>query len=335
MASAAASMPFIKNLASSDRKIRTAALDSLKNFLTAKYAASSAASSALTFLDAQKLWAGLFYALWMADRAPAQQRLCDELAGLPAAVKLSDAAVDAWLRAFWATMAREWTTGIDVLRMEKFMLLVRRVLNAQLAWMAAAGAKQEKQEKKDKKGDKTKKTQPTTSGAGSARDLGLAILAQWPFNPEAEAEVPSAEDEDTSGDNETDETHRPRKRSRRVVPTVHIPVGLTMHTVDIWVDEAEKLELLKTTEGDAEAEAEGEPRLAKAINMLVETLAAKTTAPAVRQRTREALEDERLPWVQSTAAPETAAFGGGGIEAQADSDDDVDAADGDWDGFND
>ncbi|CAK7219446.1 hypothetical protein SBRCBS47491_003846 [Sporothrix bragantina] len=330
MASSAASMPFIKNLASSDRKIRTAALDSLKGFLTAKYAASSAASTPLTFDDAQKLWAGLFYALWMADRAPAQQRLCDELAGLPAAVKLSDAAVNAWLRAFWATMAREWTTGIDVLRMEKFMLLVRRVLNAQLTWMVNGDA----DDSSSKKTEKTKKAQPTSA---SAHDLGLEILAQWPFNPEGEAEVeetPTASDEDNGEDNENgEEARRPRKRSRKVVPTVHIPVGLTMHAVDIWVDEAEKLGLLKTTEG--ESEDENTPSLVKEINTLVETLAAKTTAPAVRQRTREALEDERLPWVESTAAPEEEVMGGGGIEGQADSDDDDGAADGDWDGFND
>ncbi|CAK7564491.1 MAG: hypothetical protein SEPTF4163_002385 [Sporothrix epigloea] len=319
MASPAASMPFIKNLASSDRKIRTAALDSLKSFLTAKYGASTATSTPLTFHDALKVWAGLFYALWMADRAPAQQRLCDELADLPAAVKLSDSAMDVWLCAFWATMAREWTTGIDVLRMEKFMLLVRRVLHAQLAWMMSETQ------------GKSQKAQPST-----ARDLGLQILARWPFNPEGEAEVdapPSEEDNDS--ETGAEKLSRPRKRSRKVVPTVHIPVGLTMHAVDIWVDEAEKLGLLKTTTG----EGDNLPSLAKEINAVVETLAAKTTAPAVRQRTREALEDERLPWVASTAAPsEEQAMGAGGIEGQADSDEDDDddgAVDGDWDGFND
>lgn len=300
-----------------DRKIRTAALDSLKGFLTAKYAAS--ANTPLTFHDAQKLWAGLFYALWMADRAPAQQRLCDELAGLPKAVKLPDVAVAAWLRAFWATMAREWTTGIDVLRMEKFMLLVRRVLGSQIAWMVGEGD--------DKKtGKKTKKASETTNSA--ARALGLDILAQWPFNIDAEAEVeplPSASDEDDDEAND-----RPRKKSRKAVPTVHIPVGLTMHVVDIWIDEAEKQGLLATS-GEGEEGAVDTSSLAHAINELVVKLAAKTTAPAVRQRTREALADERLPWIKSTTEAS-----GGGIEGQADSDDDEgDNVDGDWDGFND
>ncbi|KAJ4300635.1 hypothetical protein N0V88_003320 [Collariella sp. IMI 366227] len=60
MASQERSMPFIKNLASSDRKIRTAALTSLTSFLSARHVSSS-----LTTLDMLKLWKGLFYALWM------------------------------------------------------------------------------------------------------------------------------------------------------------------------------------------------------------------------------------------------------------------------------
>lgn len=309
-------------LDTADRKIRTTALDSLKGFLTAKYAASS--NNPLTFHDAQKLWAGLFYALWMADRAPAQQRLCDELAGLPKAVKLPDAAVAAWLRAFWATMAREWTTGIDVLRMEKFMLLVRRVLGAQIAWMVGDDVEEKK------KASKKSKKSSTESTDSAARALGLEILAEWPFNIDGEAEVepaPSASDEDDEEAND-----RPRKKSRKAVPTVHIPVGLTMHVVDIWVDEAEKQNLLVATGNEEEEEgAVDTSSLAHAINELVVKLAAKTTAPAIRQRTSEALTDDRLPWNKS-AVEETS----GGIEGQADSDDDEGQnVDGDWDGFND
>ncbi|KIH92489.1 nucleolar protein nop52 family [Sporothrix brasiliensis 5110] len=325
MTSSAASMPFIKNLASSDRKIRTAALDSLKGFLTAKYAAS--ANVPLTFHDAQKLWAGLFYALWMADRAPAQQRLCDELAGLPKAVKLPDAAVAAWLRAFWATMAREWTTGIDVLRMEKFMLLVRRVLGAQIAWMAGEEIKEKKETTADKKSSNTSKKSSKTAADSAARTLGLEILAEWPLNIDGEAAVepvPSASGEADEGDEEVSE--RPRKKSRKAVPTMHIPVGLTMHVVDIWVDEAEKQGLLATSESSEEQGALDTSSLAHAMNELVVKLAAKTTAPAVRQRTREALTDDRLPWNRSAA------------EGQADGDGDDDKGDkanGGWDGFTD
>jgi ribosomal RNA-processing protein 1 len=74
----------------------------------------------------------------MCDRPLPQQQLAQALADLvhvlPATSKSSKASGAhgqeskiQWLQAFWQTMGREWT-GIDVLRMEKFLLLVRRVL---------------------------------------------------------------------------------------------------------------------------------------------------------------------------------------------------------------
>ncbi|KAI2620787.1 nucleolar protein,Nop52-domain-containing protein [Xylaria nigripes] len=126
MAANESNMPFIRNLASSDRKIRTSALESLRTFLSA-----SATSSRLSHLDYLKLWKGLYYSLWMCDRPIPQQNLCAELAGLLDV--LPDAAVAPWLASFWEIIGREWTS-IDVLRLEKFLLLVRRVLGAGLAW---------------------------------------------------------------------------------------------------------------------------------------------------------------------------------------------------------
>ncbi|EPE10557.1 ribosomal rna-processing protein 1 [Ophiostoma piceae UAMH 11346] len=335
MAPAAPNMPFIKNMASSDRKIRTQALDTLKTFLSTKYAAAYAAP--LTFNDAEKLWAGLFYALWMADRAPVQQRLCAEIADIPASLKLPNASVAAWLRAFWATMARQWTTGIDVLRMDKFLLLVRRVLASQFVWMAGVV---------DEEGNSTAVAAEEGSDLTEAQTLGLSILTNWPFNVDAEARTDETtnsssdeddDDDDTVGDDmvdiDNDGNERPRKRSRQrkgraprkpLTVTVHLPVGLVIHVVDIWVDEAEKAKLFVSKVADSN----GKDTLGYRVHVLVEALAAKTTFPAVRQRSREALEDERLPW--NTSSAETT----GGIEGVAD-DDDADSNDGSWDGFND
>jgi ribosomal RNA-processing protein 1 len=39
-----------------------------------------------------------------------------------------------FLKAFWATMARQWTL-LDVLRMDKYLLLVRRYLSASFEWL--------------------------------------------------------------------------------------------------------------------------------------------------------------------------------------------------------
>ncbi|TQN73119.1 Ribosomal RNA-processing protein 1-like protein [Colletotrichum shisoi] len=124
MASQEQNMPFIRNLASSDRKLRTQALSSLQTFL--------GSHRSLARLDALKLWKGLFYAMWMCDRPVPQQNLAAELAALTSCVRADD--VPVWLAAFWETMAAQWT-DIDVLRMEKFLLLVRRTFAAGLQWV--------------------------------------------------------------------------------------------------------------------------------------------------------------------------------------------------------
>lgn len=56
-----------------------------------------------------------------------QQRLATDLANLLFTVR--PACVIAWLRGFWTIVCIQWTE-IDVLRLEKFLLLVRRVFAA-------------------------------------------------------------------------------------------------------------------------------------------------------------------------------------------------------------
>ena len=63
----------------------------------------------------------------MSDRPLTQQALATSLADL-VSILPSENAIP-FLRAYWQTMQREWT-NIDVLRMEKFLLLTRRYLGA-------------------------------------------------------------------------------------------------------------------------------------------------------------------------------------------------------------
>lgn len=346
MASSEKSMPFIKNLASSgkqahiphpvllspinnpasatklpssltqrtnppsskpDRKIRTAALTSLRTFLSAPQT-----SSRLTTLDVLKLWKGLFYALWMCDMPIPQQQLCAELSA-PLLAVLPDAAVLPWLRGFWATMAREWTTGIDVLRMEKFLLLVRRVLSAGLAWMRAR--EDEIEARRRPLRSPTKKRGGAAAGRKRTADGGekedvpapprwnverveamLELLADWPLRPDEETcEV--------EGDVEDSE----------LMPKF-VPTGLKLHVLDIWVDEAERVGLVeKEKEDDDKKEkksAEQAPvkadsdtlpgrEVLERINALVEKLRAETLSKAVRIRSKESLADDRLPWIKT------------------------------------
>lgn len=102
-----------------DRPTRDKAVSSLRTYLSGRRTLDN--SSLL------KLWKGLFYCMWMSDRPRTQQRLADELADLVSVLPANN--VIPFLTAFWKTMAREWT-NIDVLRMEKFLLLTRRYLQA-------------------------------------------------------------------------------------------------------------------------------------------------------------------------------------------------------------
>ncbi|EPY52919.1 nucleolar protein Nop52 family protein [Schizosaccharomyces cryophilus OY26] len=109
------SSPFIKKLAANDRKTRDEALISLQKFLSRK--------KKFERLDFLKLWKGLFYCMWMSDKPLYQQKLADNLAGLVAIVHEENRML--FQATFWETMGREWP-GIDILRTNKFYMLMRR-----------------------------------------------------------------------------------------------------------------------------------------------------------------------------------------------------------------
>ncbi|MBA0838561.1 hypothetical protein Goarm_004370 [Gossypium armourianum] len=74
----------------------------------------------------KRLWKGLFYCVWHADKLPAQTDLINKLSSvLP---KLEPGLSLQYFSVFLLTMRREWT-GIDKLRLDKFYLLIRRFLN--------------------------------------------------------------------------------------------------------------------------------------------------------------------------------------------------------------
>lgn len=135
-----------------DRKLRIASLDSLKLFLSTR--------KNLSRTDALKLWKGLYYAHYMTDRPIPQQRLAADLASLADALPRysstragSEEVVAVWFAAFWEVLGERWP-HVDALRMDKFLLLVRRVFAAQLRYAA------------------------DSSPAGEAV---VKVLAEWPF----------------------------------------------------------------------------------------------------------------------------------------------------------
>ncbi|KZF26379.1 nucleolar [Xylona heveae TC161] len=117
--------PFVKQLAANDRPTRDKAVASLRTYLSGR--------KSFEEIELLKLWKGLFFCMWMSDRPRTQQQLAIDLAGLVDV--LPDETALAFLEAFWKTMSREWT-GIDVLRMDKFLMLVRAYLNASFRYLA-------------------------------------------------------------------------------------------------------------------------------------------------------------------------------------------------------
>ncbi|XP_061361548.1 uncharacterized protein LOC133305364 isoform X2 [Gastrolobium bilobum] len=110
----------IKQLACCDKSIREKALRLLmKSWLPSQ-------SHQLPDDDIKKLWKGLFYCVWHADKPVFQAELIDRLSSLLLAVDLSLSVQ--YFSTFLLTMRREWS-GIDALRLDKFYLLIRRFIS--------------------------------------------------------------------------------------------------------------------------------------------------------------------------------------------------------------
>lgn len=87
----------------------------------------------------------------MTDRPAPQQRLAADLALLADALPRASCRAT-WFAAFWDVMGQQWPQ-IDKLRLDKFLLLVRRVFAAQVRY----------------------------SARGEGCDEVAAVLAEWPF----------------------------------------------------------------------------------------------------------------------------------------------------------
>ncbi|GAA5929657.1 Rrp1p [Sporobolomyces koalae] len=148
--------PLGKFLASSEKPIRDKAVASLTKFLSAGKLPLKEGQDAellavgdldwdkewhpdsrLESLEMAKLWKGIYYCFWMSDKPLVQQALAQTLADLTLVVRPKSAKPEkngrvervkstlCFLKAFWATVCREWV-GLDRLRIDKFYMLIRR-----------------------------------------------------------------------------------------------------------------------------------------------------------------------------------------------------------------
>ncbi|XP_015889365.1 uncharacterized protein LOC107424117 [Ziziphus jujuba] len=112
-------LSLIKQLAACDNGSREKAL---RNVLGSWLPSQTSISDDLM----KKLWKGLFYCVWHSDKLPAQVELIDRLSSLVPTLDLSLSLH--YLSVFVLTMRREWS-GLDVLRLDKFYLLIRKFLH--------------------------------------------------------------------------------------------------------------------------------------------------------------------------------------------------------------
>lgn len=124
----------VKQLASNSRITRENALNSLKKYLITRNLKTNKQS------QFDKLWKGLYFAMWFSDKPRPQQILANELGELHLLYlndsddQLSYKSFLKFSKSFWRVMCFEWY-NIDHHRLDKFLLLVRRVLFNQLKFL--------------------------------------------------------------------------------------------------------------------------------------------------------------------------------------------------------
>ncbi|GAB0095441.1 Ribosomal RNA processing protein 1 homolog [Sergentomyia squamirostris] len=112
---------FAQALAGHEPQKQVKVLKNLKKWLTLR----SKSSYPFTDQDFLRLWKGLFYAMWMSDKPLVQEQLAEDLGGLLHCFTTPEVSLQ-FYGVFLQSMNREWY-GIDQWRIDKFMMLIRRV----------------------------------------------------------------------------------------------------------------------------------------------------------------------------------------------------------------
>nr|KAF6478446.1 ribosomal RNA processing 1 [Molossus molossus] len=123
-----------QRLAGNEQVTRDRAVRKLRKYIVAR---SQREAGGFTHEELLKVWKGLFYCMWMQDKLLLQEELGRTISQLIHAFQTTEAQ-HLFLQTFWQTMNREWT-GIDRLRLDKFYLLMRMVLNESLVALKMQG----------------------------------------------------------------------------------------------------------------------------------------------------------------------------------------------------
>ncbi len=123
-----------------DQSVRDKALKALKVWLKSE-------GDNLDYAEFLKLWKGLHYCMWMADKSKYQHELADNLADLANSLSFecsSEPSEDTelppsllFIKAFWETICREWK-GIDRLRLNKYYYLMEQFMKVAMEILKSA-----------------------------------------------------------------------------------------------------------------------------------------------------------------------------------------------------
>ncbi|KAH8412309.1 hypothetical protein KR009_001148 [Drosophila setifemur] len=113
----------VRALAGNDVAMRNRQIRKLRKWF--KLRASS--SFPFTEEDFMRIWKGLYYNMWMSDKPLVQEELAEQLAQMVDSFDGNTSCSLAYFSAFMRTMCQEFF-GIDQWRMDKFLMLVRRML---------------------------------------------------------------------------------------------------------------------------------------------------------------------------------------------------------------
>uniref|UniRef100_A0A182VZW6 Uncharacterized protein n=1 Tax=Anopheles minimus TaxID=112268 RepID=A0A182VZW6_9DIPT len=129
---------FARALAGNNPALRRKVLRNLKTWLFTR----SQSSFVFSDVDFLRLWKGLFYCMWMSDKPLVQEELAESLGSLVRCFDHNVPVAMQFFKAFLTTMGNEWF-GIDRWRMDKFMMLVRRLTRQALFTLHESGWQKE------------------------------------------------------------------------------------------------------------------------------------------------------------------------------------------------
>jgi len=120
---------FAQKLADCDPSIRKKAFSRLRQFVNSRMKKKNGFQRS----DLITLWTGLYYCMWMQDKPLLHEELADRLCSLAGEFTVTEQRI-LYLDTFLETIGREWYQ-IDKWRVDKFMMLFRRLFRNTLNWL--------------------------------------------------------------------------------------------------------------------------------------------------------------------------------------------------------